>query len=58
MTPEELLGKILDEEQEEPAPAIEAEFPRHLGFGNWELSDGSQVKGKREDAEAAEANLN
>lgn len=32
-------------------------FPRHRGGTGWELSDGSKVKGSREDAEKAESEV-
>lgn len=43
--------------EEEPADeneddAEDEEFPKHVGGGNYELSDGSKVKGKEKAAEA------
>lgn len=36
----------------EEEPAEDEEFPKHVGGGNYELSDGSKVKGKEKAAEA------
>ena len=39
-------------------PAGEDTYPKHKGFGRWELSDGTQTKQmKREEAEKLEAAL-
>lgn len=52
----------MPEALEETEPLLESddtgpEFPKHLGGRTWELSNGERVSGKREEAEAAEAEL-
>lgn len=54
----ELVGEGIEsggEDQESEEQAV-SEFPKHVGGGNYELSNGDKVKGKAE-AQAAEAAL-
>lgn len=57
------LRRARPDEAEELAPANEdgetadLAYPVHLGFGNWQLSDGSMVKGKKDKAIEAESKV-
>lgn len=57
------VAKVIIEElddintSEEPEKKVDpsAEYPKHIGGGNYELSDGSKVKGKQAANEAQKA---
>ncbi|MEY9975299.1 hypothetical protein [Lysinibacillus sp. RC79] len=48
------LAEVMIAKQEEPREQV-SEFPKHVGGGRYELSNGEKVKGKEEAIEAENA---